>query len=59
MNRTGKPVDISKHSLVLQAYNLCQSIEELPASERQTALIIKANEFLDECWNYFEKDKDV
>jgi hypothetical protein len=55
MNRTGKPVDITKYPLVYQSYSLCQSIEELPASKEQTELVVKAEELLNECWNYFEE----
>ena len=57
MNRTDKPVNITKYPLVLQAYAMCQWIETLPASQEQTALVTKASELLDECWNYYEEKK--
>jgi hypothetical protein len=56
MNRTGKPIDITKHPLSTMIYAMFRMIEELPASTKQTALIVKASEFAEEIWNYYEED---
>jgi hypothetical protein len=39
-------IDISKHELVKQAYELCLAIEKLPASKEQTEAAILATELL-------------
>lgn len=39
--------DISKHPLLKQCYELCLAIEELPASEMQTAAVVKASELME------------
>ena len=49
------PTDISKHRLLRQAYDLCQAIEELPASEEQTFVITKASQLLSFIQCYFEE----
>ena len=49
------PVNISKHPLLEQAYNLCREIEKLPASEEQTFVITKASRLVDFINCYFEE----
>jgi hypothetical protein len=45
--RTRMPLDISKHPLLRDVYDLMQMIEMFPASDHETATIIKAGEILD------------
>ena len=56
MNRTGKPIDITKHPLNTMMYAMCLIIEELPASEKQTDLSVAASEFQYDIWNYYEEN---
>ena len=39
-------VDINKHKTIKMAYELCVAIEEFPASEDQTNVVIKVAELM-------------
>ena len=48
-------VNLSKHPLLQQAYDLVQAIETLPASVEQTFVVTKASRLLDFIECYFEE----
>ena len=54
MNKTGKPINLSKYPLIEKCYNLVRDIDSLPASTEATFLVVKAGELMDEVWNYLE-----
>lgn len=55
MNKTGKPINLSKYPLIAKCYNLVRDIDSLPASPEATYLVVKAGKLMDDLWNYLEE----
>lgn len=49
-------VDIKKHPLIEEAYNVCHAIEECGASDKLTAAVIKASDLMQHIADYFPGD---
>ena len=46
--RSDAPMNLDKHPILMQGYNVIQAIEECDASEKLTNAVIKAGELLNE-----------
>ena len=46
--RSDAPMNLDKHPILMQGYNVIQAIEECDASEKLTNAVIKASELLNE-----------
>lgn len=49
-------VQLNKHKILWQCYDLTQAIEEFPPSNMQTAVVVKASELLDELEKLVDKE---